>query len=524
MPMIPEAVIAMLASARLGALHSLVFGGFASKELATRINHAEPKVIVSANCAIEPGRVINYKPLLDKAIELSDFKVPSCIIYNRDYEKFTPASMVPGRDKCYQDEMASAQPHDCVPVSATDPLYLLYTSGTTGMPKAVVRPSGGHAVVLNWSMYNIYGMHPHETWFAASDLGWVVGHSYIVYAPLFHCNTTVLYEGKPVGTPGPSAYYRIITDHKVAGMFAAPTSIRAVRREDPNGEAGKDFKFPHFRYLFLAGEYCDHETMEYAETHFRVPCLDNWWQTETGSAITSTCVGLGTDLRPPPGVAGRSVPGWNVKVLSSEDKSEAEVETLGHIVVKLPLPPSAFSTLWNNEEGFKKLYFSTFPGYYDTMDAGFRDAQGNIAITARVDDVINVAGHRLSTGQLEEAMLEHGAVAEAAVIPIPDKLKGHVPLGFYVLKAGTFIDEDQLEREIVMAVREHVGPVASFRSAIAIRKLPKTRSGKVARRTMSSMITRTPYSIPVTIEDASVYAHLEEVLRQKGYDPLPPSS
>ncbi|KAI0227931.1 Acyl-CoA synthetase short-chain family member 3, mitochondrial, partial [Lamellibrachia satsuma] len=327
--------------------------------------------------------------------------------------------------------------------------------------------------------------------------------------------------GKPVGTPGPSAYYRIITDHKVAGMFAAPTAIRAVRREDPNGDAGKDFKFPHFRYFFLAGEYCDHETMDYAEQHFRVPCLDNWWQTETGSAITSTCVGLGTDLDPPGVLLEELYQGG--MVLRSEDHSEADVEELGSIVVKLPLPPSAFSTLWNNEDGFKKLYFSTFPGYYDTMDAGFRDKQGNIAITARVDDVINVAGHRLSTGQLEEAMLEHGAVAEAAVIPVPDPLKGHVPLGFYVLKSGVSVDEEQLETEIVLAVREHVGPVASFRLAIAIKKLPKTRSGKVARKTMASMITRKPYNIPVTIEDASVYTHLEEVLRKKGYDPLPPS-
>jgi len=522
MPMIPEAMFTVLACARLGALHSLVFGGFASKELATRINHAKPKVVVSANGGIEPGRVIEYKPLLDTAIEISDYKPPVCIICNREYgERFTKALMIPGRDYDYYEEMAGARGHDAVPIPATDPIYLLYTSGTTGTPKAVVRPNAGHAVVLNWSMEKIYGMKPHEVWFAASDLGWVVGHSYIVYAPLLHCNTTILFEGKPIGTPDPSTYYRILHDHEVSAMFVAPTAMRALRREDPHGEYSKHYTYDKFRYMFVAGEHCDHETMEWIRERFNKPVLDNWWQTETGSAITSTCVGMGNDLYPPAGVAGKPVPGWNVQIVDQEMKKCEDYE-LGNIVVKLPLPPATFMTLWESEERFKEVYFEKFPGYYDTADSGYRDEFGNIAIMARTDDVINVAGHRLSTGQLEEAILEHDSIAESAVVGLPDKTKGHIPLGLAVLTTDYHPDPEQLKKEVKQVVRDSVGAIASLKDVIIVKKLPKTRSGKIARSTIAAMVSGKPYKIPVTIEDASVYPHLAEELRKAGHLPEVP--
>ncbi|PVD33552.1 hypothetical protein C0Q70_04809 [Pomacea canaliculata] len=461
MPMIPQAVVAMLATVRLGAIHSLVFGGFASKELSVRINHAQPKVVISANCGVEPGRVVPYKPMLDEALAMSDYQPSTCIIYNRP--EFDSAPLKLDRDLGWEEELDSASPVDCVPVDATDPVYLLYTSGTTGLPKAVVRPSGGHAVALNWSMYNIYGVRPGQVWWAASDLGWVVGHSYIAYGPLLHGNTTVIFEGKPVGTPDPGTYFRVIHEHNVVSMFTAPTALRAIRAE-----------------------------------------------VKTGWPITSTCYGLGMNLHPPAGVAGKPVPGWNVKVLNSQGKKTAPGE-LGEIFVKQPLPPGSLSTLWNADEQFVKTYFSKLDGYYSTMDSGCCDENGYISVLSRSDDVINVAGHRLSAGALEEAILECDDVVEAAVIGVPDKLKGQVPLGLCVIK------HEGSSKAIVNVVRQTVGPVAALKQVLIVPKLPKTRSGKIARKSLAAMAAGKVLEIPVTIEDASVYPAIKAALQELGY-------
>ncbi|XP_046376045.2 acyl-CoA synthetase short-chain family member 3, mitochondrial-like [Haliotis rufescens] len=515
MPMIPEAVVAMLACARLGAIHSLVFGGFASKELATRIHHSEAKVVVSANCGVEPSRVVPYKPMLDEAINLSEFKPQKCIIYNRP--GFEAAAMTPGMDVSWQEEMTVDYSVDCVPVSAMDPLYLLYTSGTTGLPKAVVRPTGGYAVNLKWSMYSVYGMNPGDVWWAASDLGWVVGHSYIAYAPLLNNNTTIIFEGKPVGTPDAGTFFRLLQEHGVNGMFTAPTALRAIRAEDPEGKLLRQYlPLENFRTLFVAGEHMDPETMMWIQEIIKKPILDNWWQTETGSPITSTCVGLGMQLYPPSGVAGKPVPGWNVKVLR-EDGSETEPEELGQIAVKLPLPPGSFSTLWMADQRFRETYFTKIPGYYDTMDAGFRDENGYIAVMARSDDVINVAGHRISAGALEEAILECEDVVESAVIGVPDSLKGQIPVGICIIRQGLEKAGEDVIRDVIQAVREKIGPVAAFKKAVIVPKLPKTRSGKVARNTMAAMAANKPYKIPATIEDASVYPQIKAALQTIGY-------
>lgn len=516
MPAIPQTIIAMLASARIGAIHSVVFGGFGSRELSTRIQHAKPKVIVSANCGIEPKHIVHYKPLLDKAIEMSSHKPSKCIIYNRP--KTDPATMIKDQDVCYLDEMVSAKPVDCVPILATDPLYILYTSGTTGIPKAVVRPSGGHAVALKWAIQNVYGIKPSEVWWAASDLGWVVGHSFIAYGPLLNGNTSILFEGKPVGTPDAGSYFRVIKQHDVHAMFLAPTALRAIIREDPKGETVKKYlPLDKFRAMFVAGEHCDKHTMQWTKNLIQKPVLDNWWQTETSWPITSTCLGLDMNTDPPYGVSGKPVPGWDVKVLSPDGKKDAEPEDLGQIVVKLPLPPGAFSTLWENDEGFKEIYFSKYPGYYNSMDSGLRDKQGYISVLSRSDDVINVSGHRLSTGALEEAIMQISDVADAVVIGVPDQLKGQIPLGLCVLKTGVKKDNDEVISDIIETVRNSIGPVACFKQAIVVPGLPKTRSGKIARNTIAAMAAGKPFQIPVTIEDPNVYPPIRTALQSIGF-------
>ncbi|XP_030070862.1 acyl-CoA synthetase short-chain family member 3, mitochondrial [Microcaecilia unicolor] len=511
MPMIPQAMYAMLACARLGAIHSLIFGGFASKELSVRIDHAKPKIVVTASFGIEPGRKVEYKPLVEKALELSQHRPEKLLVYNRSNTETVP--LVPGRDLDWNEEIANAKPHDCVPVPSEHPLYILYTSGTTGSPKGVVRPTGGYAVMLNWTMPSVYGLQPGEVWWAASDLGWVVGHSYICYAPLLHGNTTILYEGKPVGTPDAGAYFRVLSEHGVSAMFTAPTALRAIRQQDPEADLGKKYSLKRFRTLFVAGERCDVETLEWSKKIFKVPVLDHWWQTETGSAITASCVGLGNSTTPPAGQAGKPVPGYNVMILDNY-MQQTKPKTLGNIVVKLPLPPGAFSSLWKNEETFKNLYFQKFPGYYDTMDAGYMDEEGYLYVLSRVDDVINVAGHRISAGALEESVLLHNAVADCAVVGLEDPLKGHVPLALCVLRNGVNVGEEKLVEEIVKLVREHIGPVAAFRKAVFVKQLPKTRSGKIPRSTLSALVNGKPYQITSTIEDPDVFLHIEETLKR----------
>ena len=431
MPMVPEAPIAMLACARIGAIHSVVFGGFAANELAGRIEDAGPKVVVSASCGIEPGRLVAYNPLLDAAIDLVENKPDHCVILQRPELE---AELHAPRDVSWTDAMASAEPVDCVPLEATDPLYILYTSGTTGQAKGIVRDNGGHAVALKWSMKNIYGVDPGEVYWAASDVGWVVGHSYIVYAPLLHGCTTVLYEGKPVGTPDPGAFWRVISEHGVSAMFTAPTAFRAIRQQDPEGDHIKRYDLSNFRTLFLAGERCDPETLRWAQEKLRVPVIDHWWQTETGWAIAANCIGI-EELPVVPGSPTRAVPGWELEVVDASGDPIAAGQT-GALVVKLPMPPGSTPTLWNAEERFRETYLSTFPGYYETADAGFIDEAGYVFVMARTDDIINVAGHRLSTGAIEEVMAGHPDVAECAVIGVADQLKGQLPLGFLVLKAG----------------------------------------------------------------------------------------
>ncbi|XP_075712910.1 acyl-CoA synthetase short-chain family member 3, mitochondrial [Rhinoderma darwinii] len=510
MPMIPQAMFTMLACARIGAIHSLIFGGFAPKELSVRIDHAKPKLIVTATFGIEPGRMVAYVPLVEKALEMAQHKPEKVLIYSRPNMEQVP--LTPGRDLDWTEEIAKAHPRDCVSLPSSHPLYVLYTSGTTGLPKGVVRSTAGYAVMLNWTMSAIYGLKPGEVWWAASDLGWVVGHSYICYGPLLHGNTSVLFEGKPVGTPDASAYFRVLSEHGVAAMFTAPTAIRAIRQQDPEAALGKQYSLSKFRTLFVAGERCDVETLEWSKRIFKVPVLDHWWQTETGSPITATCTGLGNSLTPPSGQAGKPVPGYNVKVVDSH-MQEVMPNTLGNIVVTLPLPPGAFSTLWKNEEMFKSLYFTKFPGYYDTMDAGYMDEDGYVYVLSRVDDVINVAGHRLSAGAIEESVLLHKAVVDCAVVGLEDPLKGHVPLAICVLRNGVEKSNDKLIEEIVLLVREHIGPVAAFRKVIIVKQLPKTRSGKIPRSTLAALANGKPYKIGSTIEDPSVFQDIEEAVK-----------
>jgi propionyl-CoA synthetase len=515
MPAIPQAAIAMLACARIGAIHSVVFGGFAAAELATRIDDAKPKFVLTASCGIEPARVVEYKPLLDEAIELSTFKPDGVLLYQREQAK---ASMVEGRDHDWDAEMAHARSEgrkaSCVEVAATDPLYILYTSGTTGEPKGVVRDNGGHMVALYWSMKNIYGVEPGEVYWAASDVGWVVGHSYIVYAPLLHGNTSIIFEGKPIGTPDAGVFWRVISEHKVAAMFTAPTAFRAIKKEDPDGKLIKDYDLSAFRALFLAGERADPDTIQWAEKHLEVPVYDHWWQTETGWTIAGNPVGLGA-LPVKYGSPTVAMPGYDIRILDDNCNEMPTGET-GAISLKLPLPPSCLPTLWNNDKRFKESYLDDFPGYYMTSDAGFVDEDGYVYVMARTDDIINVAGHRLSTGGMEEVIATHPDVAECAVIGIADQLKGQVPAGFIVINSGVERETSEIEGEVVKLVREKIGPVAAFKLAMAVPRLPKTRSGKILRGTMRKIADGEDYKMPATIDDPVILDEITDVLKGRG--------
>ncbi len=503
MPMIPEAVIAMLACSRIGAIHSVVFGGFAAKELATRVVDASPKLVISASCGIEGTKVIPYLPLLDKALELAGAEDLTRILVSRPQlpiEDLHPSAIL------WQDAVAKAHAVDCVPVGATDPLYILYTSGTTGEPKGVVRPNGGHAVALKWSMDNIYNVKPGDVYWAASDIGWVVGHSYIVYAPLLHGCTTILYEGKPVGTPDASAFWRVIERHKVNCLFTAPTAFRAIRREDPTGALLKQHDISSLRALYLAGERCDPDTLHWAETQLNVPVIDHWWQTESGWPMAANPMGI-EHMPVKAGSPTVAVPGYDIRVLDDEGQEVPRGQS-GYIMVKLPLPPGNLNTLWGNQKRYREAYLTRFEGYYLTGDAGVMDEQGYLWVMSRIDDVINVAGHRLSTGALEEALASNDHVAECAVIGVYDKLKGEMPLGFVVLNSGTDVDEDELKKSLIMVVRSQVGPIATPRDIHIVPRLPKTRSGKILRGTMRNIADGKEYKMPATIENPEVLSEI----------------
>ena len=512
MPMVPEAVIAMLACARLGAIHSVVFGGFAANELATRIEDAKPKVIVSASCGIEPGRLVEYKPLLDAAIDAVESKPERCIVLQRP---MLEAELDPRRDLDWSQALEGAEPAACVSLEATDPLYIIYTSGTTGQPKGIVRDNGGHAVALAWSMKAIYDVDPGEVYWAASDIGWTVGHSYTVYAPLFHGCTTVLYEGKPVGTPDAGAFWRVIEQHGVCTLFTAPTAFRAIRQQDPDGEHIGRHDLSGFRALFLAGERCDPETLKWAEERLGVPVIDHYWQTETGWPVAANCIGI-ERLPVVPGSPTKAVPGWDLRVVD-EDGTERPRGEIGALVVKLPLPPGSSPTLWNADDRWRETYLSRFPGYYQTADAGYVDENGYVFVMARTDDIINVAGHRLSTGAMEEVLAAHPDVAECAVIGVADELKGQVPLGLLVLKAGVEREPDAICAETVRLVRERIGPVAAFKQAVVVDRLPKTRSGKILRGTMRRIADAEPYATPATIDDPAILEEIAAALERIGY-------
>jgi propionyl-CoA synthetase len=512
MPMVPEAIVAIMACARIGAVHSVVFGGFAANELATRIDDAQPKAIVSASCGLEPTRIISYKPLLDQAIKLSAHKPESCIILQRPEEN---AELIAGRDIDWRDAVAAARPHDCVMVDATDPLYILYTSGTTGEPKGIVRDNGGHAVALHWSMKNIYGVDPGEVYWAASDIGWIVGHSYIVYAPLLHGNTTVLFEGKPVGTPDAGAFWRVAAEHRVACMFTAPTAFRAIKREDPEGLLAGEYDLSHLRSLFLAGERCDSDTLQWSAQKLKIPVIDHWWQTETGWAIASNCLGIEA-LPVKAGSVACAVPGWDVHVLDA-DGADVSPGQVGAIACRLPLPPGTLPGLWQADDRYRKSYLEKFPGFYESGDAGYIDEDGYLYVMSRTDDIINVAGHRLSTGAIEEVLAAHADVAECAVMGVADSLKGQLPVGLLVLKVGVERSPEDVVVDVIRMVRERIGPVAVFKKAVVVGGLPKTRSGKILRSTMRKIADSEEYRVPATIEDPLVLNEIREALRSIGY-------
>ncbi|QDO86775.1 propionyl-CoA synthetase [Shewanella psychropiezotolerans] len=512
MPMIPETAYAMLACARLGAIHSVVFGGFAASELAARIDDAKPKLILSASCGVEPSGVVPYKPLLDTAIAQSQHKVEQCIILNRSQYS---AELVEGRDSDWQTAVASADAIACQTVAATDPLYVLYTSGTTGQPKGVVRDNGGHSVALMWSMQHIYDIAPGDTFWAASDVGWVVGHSYIVYGPLLMGATTLLFEGKPIGTPDPGIFWRTIEKYKVKSFFTAPTAIRAIKRDDPDGDFLRDVDLSCLKNLFLAGERCDPDTLHWAEARLKKPVIDHWWQTETGWPVAANLMGT-APVQVKPGSPALAVPGFRVEVLDEQGEIVPAGQS-GNVVIKLPLPPGALTTLWHNEARYLDSYLSMYPGYYLTGDAGYMDEDAYLYIMSRIDDIINVAGHRLSTGRFEEVLCQHEAVAEVAVIGVEDKLKGQLPLGLVVLKKGVNLSDEDLHRELIALVRAQIGPVASFRLVSVIQKLPKTRSGKVLRGTMRKIADNQSYKMPATIEDPHTLDLVRNTLTRMGY-------
>jgi propionyl-CoA synthetase len=512
MPMIPQAIVAMLACARLGAVHSVVFGGFAPHELSTRINDSKPKAIVTASCGIEGSKVIKYKPLLDAAIEHSDHKPDHVVVFQRPQ---AVADLVEPRDVDWETAASAAAPADIVPVEATDPLYILYTSGTTGQPKGVVRDNGGHAVALKWTMSNMYDIKPGEVFWAASDVGWVVGHSYICYAPLLHGATTIVFEGKPVGTPDAGTFWRVIQQHKVSALFTAPTALRAIKREDPDGKLIPSYDLSSLRTLFLAGERSDPDTLHWAEDHLKVPVVDHWWQTETGWCIAGNPLGI-ERFKIKYGSATKPLPGWDVRALDISN-NEVKRGDIGAISVKLPLPPGTLTTLWNADARFVKSYMTDYPGYYQTGDAGFIDDDGYVYIMARTDDIINVAGHRLSTGAMEEVLSSHKDVAECAVIGVADQLKGQVPLGFLVLKNGVTRDHSEITKEVVQLVRDEIGPVAAFKLAIVVDRLPKTRSGKILRGTMQKIADSESYKLPATIDDPLILSEISDALQGIGY-------
>ncbi len=511
MPMVPEAVIAMLAVTRIGAIHSVVFGGFAASELAVRIDDATPKAIIAGSCGIEPGRIVAYKPLLDGAIERAGHKPDFCVILQRDQQ---PADLTPGRDVDWAD-LAAADPVPCLPVEGNHPVYVLYTSGTTGAPKGVIRHTGGHLVALNWTMKNVYNVDPGDVFWAASDVGWVVGHSYICYAPLIHGNTTVVFEGKPVGTPDAGTFWRVISEHGVRSFFTAPTAFRAVKREDPKGEFIKKYDLSCLETVYLAGERADPDTIIWAQDHLKKPVIDHWWQTETGYPVVANPMGI----EPLPVKIGSptvAMPGYDVQILD-EAGNELPAGELGAIAIKLPLPPGTLPTLWNAEDRFVKSYLSTFPGYYESGDAGYKDEDGYLYIMARTDDVINVAGHRLSTGAMEEVLASHPDVAECAVIGVSDELKGQLPMGFLCLSKGVERDPKDVVAECVQLVRDQIGPVAAFKLAVVVDRLPKTRSGKILRATMVSLADGKDFKLPATIDDPAILDEIREALQELGY-------
>ncbi|AGF78143.1 acyl-CoA synthetase/AMP-acid ligase [Desulfocapsa sulfexigens DSM 10523] len=512
MPMIPEAAVAMLACARLGAVHSVVFGGFAASELAIRIDHAQPKVLVTASGAVEGKKIIAYKPLVDRAIEQSDHKPEKCIVFQRD---IITAEMQEGRDLDWQELTATSEPADCVAVAATDPLYILYTSGTTGMPKGVMRDNGGHAVAIHWSMKNIYNIETGDVFWSASDVGWVVGHSYIIYGPLLKGATTIIYEGKPIGTPDAGAFWRVISEHKVKVLFTAPTAFRAIKKMDPTGSLLGQYDMSSFEALYLAGERLDPDTYHWASDLLKVPVIDHWWQTETGWSIVANCRGI-EEMEVKAGSPTLPVPGYDVRIVNDDGK-ELPAGEEGNIVIKLPLPPGTLAALWRNEERFISSYMKTFPGFYETSDGGYIDKDGYVFVMGRMDDVINIAGHRLSTGAMEEVIATHPDVAECAVIGTDDQLKGQLPLGLFVLKAGVERKVDEIQNDLVKMVRNEIGPIACLRETTMVERLPKTRSGKILRGTMRSIANGKPYNMPSTIDDPTSLEEITGALGNMGY-------